>query len=92
MIEYTNTLQKVLHAFGLEKYELIGKSLRVSYARNILRYMLYKNFNITYRQIAELTGCRDHTSVINSIRKIEKQIKLKQEAYYLIPKIEKIEL
>lgn len=90
--EYNNVVQKVLYAFALEKEEMVGKSLRVSYARSIIRYILYKNYNITYRQISALTGCKDHTSIINSIRVIELQVKYKDEAYYLIPKILKLEL
>jgi chromosomal replication initiation ATPase DnaA len=53
--------------------EMIGPSQfrRITLPRHMLVYELHRQFNITLPQLGRIFGGRDHTTMINSIRRAE---------------------
>lgn len=64
---------------GVSKYFNIGVDLifaktrewRIVYARHMVWYILREHYNLSYPYIGELTGGRDHTSIIHGVRRIK---------------------
>ncbi len=66
----------VAQAFGVSVTDLHSKSRqrRLTEARHIAMYLLKSLLDLPYTEIGQRFGGRDHSTVIHSIQKIEKQI------------------
>ncbi len=66
----------VAQAFGISVADLKSKSRqrRLTQARHIAMYLLKSILDLPYTQIGQRFGGRDHSTVIHSIQKIEKQL------------------
>jgi len=51
------------------------RNKEISYPRQIAMYLLYSMCNLTYKKIAELTGRKDHTTVLYAVEKLSDRIK-----------------
>ena len=70
-------VEKVAKYYGLTVVEMTGRS-RVSHiktARQVAMYLLSKELGMSTTKIAPEVGVKDHTTVMNGIRKIEKDQK-----------------
>lgn len=65
----------IAHVFGLKKEDILGKSQAKSCSlpRQIAMYLCRHELNFTYQKIGQIFG-RDHSTVMTSIRYIEKKI------------------
>ncbi|MDR2568523.1 MAG: ATP-binding protein [Mycoplasmataceae bacterium] len=68
---YYNTLPK----------EVISKNRKknISYVRDICVYVLKKKLQISYEEIGEILGSRNHSTISNSFKKVERMIKLDED-------------
>lgn len=71
--------------------DINGKSRKKEFtqARQIAMYLASRHTTLTSPRIGILIGGRDHTTVLHSCRKIEKEIKKNQDLKLLVDKIEK---
>jgi chromosomal replication initiator protein len=67
---------EVANTFSITVDELIGKKRNESYTlpRHIAIYLMREKYNLTYKDIARLFGGRDHSTIISSIKNIERLI------------------
>jgi chromosomal replication initiator protein len=78
--------QKILEAVatseGVEVEDLIGqnRSSKIAIPRQIAMYLLREINEISFPQIGELLGGRDHTTVMYGIKKIDEDEKLRNRA------------
>jgi chromosomal replication initiator protein len=69
---------KIIASFyNLEENTIYEKTRRkeVVKPRQVIMYILRKDFNVSYPSIGEKLGGRDHTTVIHSCKKIEEELK-----------------
>ena len=69
---------KIIASFyNLEENTIYEKTRRkeVVKPRQVIMYILRKDFNVSYPSIGEKLGGRDHTTVIHSCKKIEDELK-----------------
>ncbi|AKM83947.1 TPA: chromosomal replication initiator protein DnaA [Candidatus Campbellbacteria bacterium] len=69
---------KIIASFyNLEETTIYEKTRRkeVVKPRQVIMYILRKDFNVSYPSIGEKLGGRDHTTVIHSCKKIEDELK-----------------
>ncbi|MFT3784840.1 MAG: chromosomal replication initiator protein DnaA [Tepidisphaeraceae bacterium] len=71
-----NILQSVCTYFGLEGKELMsGRRQRtISLARSVAMYLVRKNSRLSFPEIAQKLGKRNHSTVISACRRIEKAV------------------
>ena len=67
--------------FKFQEDDLIGSSRRsnIVLARQILIYLLRKDFGLPLVRIGILVGGRDHSTIIHSIQKMERMVETKQD-------------
>lgn len=71
------TAERVIYmtmlSFNLTLNDIRKKTRRreIVYPRHVLCYLLRKKTNMSLKDIGELTGGRDHTTVIHAIKSIE---------------------
>ena len=67
--------------FKFQEDDLIGSSRRsnIVLARQILIYLLRKDFGLPLVRIGILVGGRDHSTIIHSIEKMERIVETKQD-------------
>ncbi len=71
-----NILNSVCTYFGLEHKELMsGRRQRtISLARSVAMYLVRKNSRLSFPEIAQKLGKRNHSTVISACRRIEKAV------------------
>ncbi|MBN2364364.1 chromosomal replication initiator protein DnaA [candidate division WOR-3 bacterium] len=81
--------KKVAEFFDLSEYAIKGKKRNKSIAisRHIAMYLTREMTDLSYKEIGELFGKKDHSTVIHAIKKIGKKI---QEEQSFAKEIEKI--
>src|SRR4029077_17673464 len=65
--------QQVAEGFGISRAELIGSSRAATplRARQVAIYLTREPTDLSLPQIGRLYGGRDHTTVLNSLRRVE---------------------
>ena len=71
-------IDKVAKYYNLSVKELTGRSrvAHIKTARQVAMFLLRKELNISLNKIASEVGVKDHTTVMNGLKKIEKELKL----------------
>ena len=70
-------IKTVCSYYDISAEDMTGKrkNKEISYPRQIAMYLLYSMCNLTYKKIAELTGRKDHTTVLYAVEKLSDRIK-----------------
>ena len=78
--------------FGVSKEDLIGpkRSNDIAYPRQIAMYLCRDVANMTYPKIGDVFDGRDHTTVMHACRKIEKEIKEKNNTKLIVESVKNI--
>ncbi|MFH1351354.1 MAG: chromosomal replication initiator protein DnaA [Pseudomonadota bacterium] len=78
--------------FNISVSDLISnkKQRRYTYPRQLALYLCRKHINLSFKGIGEAFGHRNHSTVIHSIRKIEKSKSQKKEILDDLSKIERV--
>ena len=87
-----NKIKKVVSDYyGLTKQQLVSKSRtkNIANARHIAMYLCRKHLDLPFIKIGEEFGKRDHSTVISSCEKIERQIKNDDMMLIALREIEK---
>lgn len=81
-----HVLQTVCDYYDLSEEEIKSnkKNQSVSYPRQIAMYLTRKLIDISYKNIAEIYGKNDHTTVKHAFEKIEKEIHLNIETKTIV--------
>lgn len=77
----TRTIKRIVaDYYGLTQAQLVSKSRTkaIANARHIAIYLCRKHLDLPYNKIGEDFGNRDHSTIINSCDKIEKNLKTDQ--------------
>ena len=75
------TAQKIINIvadyYNLTPSQLTGKvrTEQLALARHIAMYLIRKHLDIPLKKIGEMFGGKDHTTVMNGIKKVEKELK-----------------
>lgn len=86
---FNNLLKTISTFYDISEKEITGSSRKkeIVKARQIIIYFLRKDLNYSYPYIAKKIGGKDHTTIIYSYSKIEKEleknIELKEEISYI---------
>ena len=84
--QYFDTAQKVIRVsvvqnvveeyYGITHEEIVGnkRNANIAFARHMAVYLSYKMCDIALKQIGEAFGGRDHSTVLNSVKVIEKKM------------------
>jgi chromosomal replication initiator protein len=92
-IDIEDIMEEVCGYFELKRADLIGASRlkKFSTPRHIAQYLARKLTTLSYPEIANKFGGRDHTSILHAFRKIEAEIQrdenLRNLVAYLMKKI-----
>ncbi len=75
-VEPAQVVDLVARKFNLTADKLLGRdrTKEVAFPRQIAMYLLREEFKISYPQIGEALGGRDHSTVMSAIDKIKEQI------------------
>jgi chromosomal replication initiator protein len=75
-------LEAVARLEGIEVQDLVGqnRSAKIAVPRQLAMYVLREINEISFPQIGELLGGRDHTTVMYGIRKVDEDEKLRNRA------------
>jgi len=78
--------------FNINKNDLISskKSNDIAYPRQIAMYLCRSIINMSFKKIGEAFGNRDHTTVMHSCAKIEKEIKENPNTKLIIESVQNI--
>ncbi len=88
-LSFNKILKTISNFYDISEKDLLGSSRKkeIVKARQIIIYFLRKELNYSYPYIGKKIGGRDHTTVIYSFSKIEKDIKrnedIKEEVSYI---------
>jgi chromosomal replication initiator protein len=88
-ISYNKIMKTVVDFYDVSEKEIIGTSRKkeIVKSRQILIYLLRKELNYSYPYIAKKLGGKDHTTIIYSFSKMEKEIiknnEIKDEIHHL---------
>ncbi|MDD2592009.1 MAG: chromosomal replication initiator protein DnaA [Erysipelotrichaceae bacterium] len=88
-----NRIKKGINEYyGLSKNQLVSKTKtkNISDARHIAMYLCRKHLDVPYKKIGEEFGNRDHSTIMNACRKIDKKIKTDIALNLAIKDIEKL--
>lgn len=79
-------IQVVCHNFSIKREELLGQNRKKRFAtpRHVAQYLIRKFTKLSYPEIGELFGGRDHTSVLHAYRRISEQIEKDENMRSLI--------
>lgn len=60
----------ICELYGITKEELLGKCRKqnITFGRHVFCYLAYKYLSYSLSGIGKYLGCRDHTTILNSIR------------------------
>lgn len=89
-IEYIKEM--VAKYFNIDKKDLVSskKSNDIAFPRQIAMYLCRTTGQMSFPQIAKEFGNRDHTTVIHSVKKIEKEIKEKNSTKLVVESLKNI--
>ncbi|UVD81692.1 DnaA/Hda family protein [Mycoplasma iguanae] len=81
----------VAQYYKLKPNEILGVSRKkeIHIARSIAIWIIRKQLELTYKEIGSIFGGKDHTTIMNSVTKIDKRQKEDQQIKYALTKIEK---
>ena len=84
-------ISEVAHYFGITEDDIKGskRSSKIAYPRQIAMYLIKEMTNSTLKQIGEIMGGKDHTTVIYGINKIEDSIKEEEKCRETIQTLKK---
>ncbi len=70
-------LQVVADEYEVKPEEILGPSRKseVALARHVAAHFLYQNTDLSFRGIALSLGRNDHTTILNSIKRVEELMK-----------------
>lgn len=70
-------IKKVADYFGVEVGDILGKKRlqELVHPRQIVMYLLREKLDLSYPQIGEALGGKDHTTIMHGVAKIERNIK-----------------
>lgn len=90
-VSYREIKSVTAHYFDLKVSDLESKRRlkRISYARQIAIYLIRKHTSIPYLEIGLHFGSRDHSSIIYSANKIEKELKIDQKLEGVVRELER---
>lgn len=90
-VNLNNIFDAVCEHCHVTPQDINGKSRKKEFtqARQIAMYLASRHTTLTSPRIGILIGGRDHTTVLHSCRKIEKELKKNQDLKLLVDKIEK---
>lgn len=90
-VNLDNIFDAVCEHCHVTPQDINGKSRKKEFtqARQIAMYLASRHTTLTSPRIGILIGGRDHTTVLHSCRKIEKELKKNQDLKLLVDKIEK---
>lgn len=79
-------IQLVCHYFEIKREDLLGKSRHKRFAtpRHVAQYLARKFTKLSYPELGERFGGRDHTSVLHACRRIEEQMQKDENMRSLI--------
>jgi len=85
-ITTNHILQAVCEYFDISEEEIVSnkKNQSVAYPRQIAMYLTRKLIDISYKNIAEVYGKSDHTTVKHAFEKIEKETQTNIETKTLV--------
>jgi len=92
VISYDYIQEIVSKYFNIEKADLIStkKSNDIAYPRQIAMYLCRTITNMSFPKIGEAFGKRDHTTVMHSFKKIEKEIKENSNTKLIVESVKNI--
>ena len=78
--------------FSIEKAELFGnkRSSEIAFPRQIAMYLCRKVINMSFPQIGEEFGGKDHSTVIHACKKIENEVRTKANVQIIVESVENI--
>lgn len=90
-VNLDNIFDAVCEHCHVTPQDINGKSRKKEFtqARQIAMYLASRHTTLTSPRIGILIGGRDHTTVLHSCKKIEKELKKNQDLKLLVDKIEK---
>ena len=76
----------VAEHLDLSAYDLIGnkRSSQITYPRQIAMYLCRQMTDITLKIIGDKLGGRDHSTIMNGIKRIEKEVQYSEETREVI--------
>ena len=82
----------VARYFNIDKKDLKGakRSGEIVFPRQIAMYLCRDTANMSFPQIGQEFGKRDHTTVMHAFSKIEKEIKEKPNTKLIVESVKKI--
>lgn len=90
-VDIEEVIEVVCQCFEIKRSELLGPSRQKRYAmpRHIAQYLARQYTRLSYPEIAERFGRRDHTSVLHACRKIATQMENDENLKNLITHLSK---
>jgi len=75
-----SVIQTVSHYFNIESQQILGKKRQreIVYPRQVVMYLLRELLNLSYPQIGDVLGGKDHTTVMHGANKIANERKTNQ--------------
>lgn len=88
---YDNLQSVICSFYNITTDELIGKArnARITVPRHVAMYILKKEYNLTYKQIGQIFGGRDHTTCIAAVEKIDNDLKIDSDLQLSLETIKK---
>ena len=79
-------IRTVAEHFDLSASDLIGnkRSSQITYPRQIAMYLCRQMTDITLKIIGDKLGGRDHSTIMNGIKRIEKEVQYSEETREVI--------
>ena len=80
----------VANYYKIHKKDIVGKSRRKEYVapRHIAIYLVRTITNMNYKEIGQVFGNRDHSSIISAVKSIDKNMKLNKAVEMAVNAIE----
>ncbi|MBQ9001182.1 MAG: chromosomal replication initiator protein DnaA [Eggerthellaceae bacterium] len=87
----TDIQKQVEQYYGISHPDLVGqkRDRRIAYARKIAVYLSREMLDLPYNSIGKSFGGRDHTTIMYSVRDVEKQMKQSREIREEIENVKK---
>lgn len=78
--------------YNITPSEITGKvrTGQLALARHIAMYLIRKHLDISLKKIGEMFGGKDHTTVMNGISKVEKELKTNEQLRKAIEDLERL--
>ena len=91
-IDVKNIIKETAEHFGISTLDITSKKRKqeIALARQVAMYLMRELTESSYPKIGESFGGRDHTTVMHSCKKIEKQIKENDEIAKTITTLKKL--